>query len=114
MNKQKFYRTRQWWHCRGLFIKSKNYLCERCGRVCWSKGDSRYKQAKEKNEDVVFGIVHHKEYLTESNIGDPNISLNWDNLEYLCITCHNKKHMTKDTEVRKDIVFDEFGNIRRK
>ena len=114
MSRQKFYRSKQWYECRGGFVKSKDYLCERCGRVCWTKGDNRYKRLKEEGHDVVFGIVHHKVYLTDSNFTDPNISLNWDNLEYLCITCHNKEHSPKDTEVRKDVSFDEYGNVVRR
>ena len=114
MNKQKFYKSKAWWECRGSFIKSKDYLCERCGRVCWTKGDKRYKKLKAEGIDVVFGIVHHKEYLTEMNVSDPMISLNFNNLEYLCITCHNKEHMTKETEIRKDVLFDDDGNIVRR
>ena len=112
--RRKFYDSKAWWECRGGFVKSKNYLCERCGRVCWTKGDNRYKRAKAEGHDVVFGIVHHMEYLNDSNVNDPNISLNWENLEYLCIECHNKEHMTKNVEVRKDVTFDEDGNIIRR
>ena len=88
-------------------------MCERCDRVCWTKGDKRYIEAKKQGHDVAFGIVHHKTYLNDINVNDPNISLNWDNLEYLCIECHNKEHMTKNIEVRDDVKFDVDGNIIR-
>ena len=34
-------------------------------------------------------IVHHKTALTAGNISDPDISLNNDNLEYVCKDCHD-------------------------
>lgn len=36
--------------------------------------------------------VHHKKHLTPKNINDPEITLNWDNLELLCLDCHRKEH----------------------
>jgi len=37
-------------------------------------------------------IVHHKIYLTPKNIEIPEISLCFDNLEYLCLSCHSQEH----------------------
>lgn len=37
-------------------------------------------------------IVHHKIHLTMDNVFDPNISLNENNLETICLDCHNKEH----------------------
>ena len=34
-------------------------------------------------------IVHHKCYIDTSNVFDPNITLNFENLELLCLDCHN-------------------------
>ena len=52
-------------------------LCERClARGLIRQGDE----------------VHHKIRLTPENINDPNISLNWENLEMLCKDCHEKEH----------------------
>lgn len=111
--RKQFYNSKAWWECRGGFIKSKDFICERCNRVCWTKGDKRYKKAKAEGHDVVFGIVHHKQYLNETNVNDVNVSLNWENLEYLCIDCHNKEHMIRNNHVREDVKFDEYGNIKR-
>ena len=45
-----------------------------------------------------------------TNINDENISLNEDNLEGLCIDCHNNEHFS--TNVTKlDVMFDEKGNL---
>lgn len=37
-------------------------------------------------------ILHHKQELTKENVNDYNISLNPDNIEMLCLDCHNKEH----------------------
>jgi 5-methylcytosine-specific restriction endonuclease McrA len=49
--------------------------------------------------------VHHKIRLTPENLADPQISLNWDNLELLCKQCHMEEHT--DTRWRAD----EAGHI---
>ena len=35
-------------------------------------------------------IVHHKIHLTEDNIHDQEISLNFNNFEYVCKECHDE------------------------
>ncbi len=37
-------------------------------------------------------IVHHKIHLTEDNYKDPSVAFNFNNLEYLCKTCHEQEH----------------------
>lgn len=70
-------------------MSSKNYVCERCGGV----GE----------------ICHHKKYITQKNINDPNITLNFDNLECLCRDCHGKEHGLKGCLT----IFDEAGHIEK-
>ena len=72
-----FYTSRAWANCRRAYKASRGGLCERC----LAKG--LY------NPGV---IVHHKVYLTPENIGDPNVSLNWANLELVCRSCHDAEH----------------------
>ncbi|NFB56748.1 HNH endonuclease [Clostridium sporogenes] len=67
-----FYNSKEWIKCRNSFMKSKNYICERCGGAAY--------------------IVHHKKHIKPSNINDPNITLSWDNLQALCLDCHNVVH----------------------
>lgn len=55
-------------------------------------------------------MAHHKVYITPTNINDPNITLNWDNLEALCQECHNKEHSAK-APVADGLMFDENGNL---
>ena len=72
-----FYKTAAWKRCRAAYIKSVGGLCERC----LAQGI------------ITPGyIVHHKKYIDLANVTDPNITLSFDNLEYLCLDCHNKEH----------------------
>jgi 5-methylcytosine-specific restriction endonuclease McrA len=69
-------------------------LCERCLR----------------NGIVRAGrIVHHKIHLDADNIGDPNVTLNWDNLELVCMDCHAAEHGSK-----KRYKVDLMGNVQAK
>ena len=42
-------------------------------------------------------MVHHKIYLTEQNINDPRIALDFGNLEALCRQCHEEEHASTGT-----------------
>lgn len=35
--------------------------------------------------------MHHKIPLTAENISNPKVTLNWENLELLCKTCHDQE-----------------------
>ena len=85
-----FYNGKAWTRCRDAFMKSKYYICERCG--------------------VAALIVHHKEYITPENINNPEITLNWNNLEALCIDCHNREHQSGGATA-DGIYFDSNGNL---
>lgn len=83
-----FYLSPQWRKCRDAYVKKQNGICERCGEA--------------------GTIVHHKHYLTAKNITNPNITLNFRNLELLCQDCHNKEHGKKRNA---RYIIDEAGNI---
>lgn len=88
---RRFYKSKAWQDCRQSYISRVHGLCERCdggGLIC-----------------------HHKEYINATNINDPNITLNHDNLEYLCQTCHNKEHFQKTEPLREGFGFDGEGNL---
>lgn len=85
-----FYNSSAWKKCRNGFMKSKNYICERCGGTAY--------------------IVHHKKHITPSNINDMNITLNWDNLQALCLDCHNVVHGNGEATI-KGVSFDEKGDL---
>lgn len=52
-------------------------------------------------------IVHHKEYVTDKNYEDNNVFFNIENLESLCLDCHNKEHFADEEEY----IFDENGDL---
>lgn len=87
-----FYHSPEWRRCRDAYFISQHGICERCG------GPGK--------------IVHHIEYITPENINDPNVTLNWDNLELLCQDCHNREHH-EGKLVAKGLMFDENGNLVR-
>lgn len=90
---KKFYKSAAWINCRDAYFVSQDGLCERCS----SPGL----------------IVHHKKYLSEKSINDPDISLNWNNLELLCIDCHNKEHFkSKNIKATRDgLMFNDSGEL---
>jgi len=99
-----FYKSKAWQDCREAYFVSRHGLCELCNKP----GEE----------------VHHKIFLTPENINDPNISLNWDNLQVLCKTCHNAVHekayemhrqkQHRNRSVANNLCFDEDGNIIEK
>lgn len=74
---QPFYNSTAWKKCREAYKHKVGYLCENCLR----HGD--YKAGD---------IVHHIIEINPININDPNVTLNFDNLELLCRDCHAKVH----------------------
>lgn len=82
----RFYNSDDWHKCRKAYLESVNHLCERC----LAKGI--YEPAY---------IVHHKIYLSEDNFGDAEIMTGFDNLEALCLSCHNEEHFGTKKENRR-------------
>lgn len=72
-----FYHSAAWKHCRASFIKHRQSvdggICERC----------HVRPGK---------IIHHKIHLSPDNIDNPDITLSFDNLVYVCHECHNIIH----------------------
>ena len=93
-----FYNSKAWRKCRDNYMRSVGCLCERC----LAKG--QYTPAK---------IVHHLTYITPDNIDDPNITLNFNNLEALCWECHDNEHEHGRSKFgeKKRFKVDAFGNV---
>jgi len=91
---KKFYTSKAWRDTQRAYMLSQNYICERCGRPA--------------------GIVHHKTYITPGNINNPEITLNFDNLEALCPTCHQNEHYVKGGVTAEGLTFDKEGNLIKK
>ena len=106
MNRYEFYQSKAWKQVRKNIWLKQNCLCARCHRPVYVNGISNYIP----KEDRLKGIVHHKIYLDNNNVYDDNITLNEDNLEGLCIDCHNQEHFTS-LVTRSDVMFDEEGNL---
>lgn len=87
-----FYRSKVWRDTRERFLEL-NPWCEECLK------QKRYTPAT---------LVHHREHLNETNVNDPKISLGYDNLEAVCIECHNKIHYGR-TDKRYTV--DQFGRV---
>lgn len=90
---ERFYKSKAWRDCRDAYFIYRHGLCERCGRP--------------------GAIVHHRIYLTPQNINDPNVSLNWENLELTCQDCHNNEHHGTEA-VAEGMRFDENGDLIKK
>lgn len=84
-----FYNSRAWQKVSAAYMASKAYICERCGKPA--------------------SICHHRKWLDGSNVNDPNTALSFDNLEALCIECHNAEHGLQHSIT----LFNEDGSIAR-
>lgn len=73
---KQFYKSKEWQRLRD-YIRYERDLgtCQKCKKIIINKK----------------WIVDHIEEINEENKNNPNITLNQNNLQLLCITCHNKK-----------------------
>ena len=82
---ERFYVSWTWKKCRKAFAESKGKLCERCLKRGIIEPGSKDRPLE----------VHHKTPLTADNVHDPNVALNWANLELLCKRCHDDEKVRK-------------------
>ena len=87
-----FYKSDAWEFCRKSYSKSVGGLCE----ICLKEG--KY---------IPGVIVHHLIPITPENIGDPEITLSWSNLQLLCRDHHADVHRMHP----KRYSVDEFGRV---
>ena len=78
---ESFYVSWIWRRCRKAFAESRGNICERCRKNGIIEPGSRDRPLE----------VHHKIPLTADNVKDPNVALNWENLELLCKSCHDSE-----------------------
>ena len=88
---EKFYKSSAWQKTRYAYLVSQNFICERCGGRAT--------------------MVHHRKYLTEQSIGDPEMTVGVGNLEALCEACHDAEHKV-DSPLREGMYFDGEGMLR--
>ncbi len=91
-----FYNSKRWQQCRDSYISQRIMIdggaCEICSN---SQGY----------------IVHHKTVLSESNISNPDIALNHNNMQYVCKDCHDKfeGHGIGSQKIKPLFAFDADG-----
>ena len=74
---KKVYNSQAWIDLRKTLIAERGSRCEHCGRVI---------------PDTKDVIADHIVELTPDNVSDPMLSLNQNNVQLLCLDCHNLKH----------------------
>lgn len=74
------YGSQRWKKCRAAYLKSVGGLCERCLKR------GIYRPAE---------IVHHKIFLSEETVNDPEVVYAFKNLEAVCRQCHEEIHNNK-------------------
>lgn len=89
---ESFYKSKAWHRVREYVYKRDKGLCQDCLKY------GLITVAKE---------VHHIIPITESNISNPEITLNENNLISLCKNCHARRHSKKE----KRYFVDEYGKI---
>ena len=95
-----FYNSSPWLRCRESYISKVHGLCEHC---------------LDRGEHIPGYIVDHIEEITPENINDPYITLNHDNLQYLCLACHNTKTFgSGEEDVREGLMFDSNGQLTKR
>jgi hypothetical protein len=89
------YNSTRWRKVAHAYAESQHYVCERChNRSFVGTGKpARF-------------IVHHKQHLTPANVTDDSVVYGWDNLELLCIYCHNAVH---GQGLDREVLFDDEG-----
>lgn len=96
---KEFYNSKAWIKCRKSYIAERiltdGGLCEQC--------------------HTKHGyIIHHKIKLTPENISNPDLSLNFDNLMYVCKKCHDEFPEHFNNSLSSSYEFDEEGMIHPK
>ena len=92
---KKFYKGTKWNRCRASYIAERIAID---GGVC------------EECHEALGYIVHHKVPITPDNISNADITLNHENLEYVCKNCHDKfEGHGLNKKGHMDIIFDEAG-----
>lgn len=85
--KRKFYDSQEWKQKREDIKKRDNYECQECKRNGYVTVDKNEYSERAKRKKIALVVDHIKELEDH-----PELALDDDNLETLCVKCHNKKH----------------------
>jgi len=90
-----FYKSKAWQQCRAGYIAYRRGLDGGMCEIC---------------QEVPGYIVHHKQHITPHNVNNPDITLSWDNLQYVCKHCHDVEHGYCEQSKPSRVTFDTDGN----
>lgn len=90
-----FYKGKAWQRCRAGYIAFRRGVDGGMCEIC---------------HDVPGYIVHHKQHITPHNVNDPDVTLNWSNLQYVCKHCHDVEHGYCEQSQPSRVQFDADGN----
>ncbi|GAA0491235.1 HNH endonuclease [Salinibacillus aidingensis] len=76
----KFYKSKAWRQLRLFVLERDNYECQECKR-------NGYVKLADNDKHKSLDVDHIKEL-----VDYPDLAMDPDNLETLCIKCHNRKH----------------------
>lgn len=85
--KRKFYDSKGWKLTREKIKKRDNYECQECKRQGKLFLDTNQYSERAKRKKIQL-VVDHIEELEDR----PDLALDEENLQTLCVNCHNKKH----------------------
>lgn len=86
---ENFYKTKSWLSCKQAYMNHVNGLCE----ICFSK-----------NRIVPAKIVHHKIHMNSETVKDDSLAYGFDNLQAVCLACHNDIHFGKKEPKRYEVI----------
>ncbi|HDX9589257.1 TPA: HNH endonuclease [Bacillus pseudomycoides] len=85
--KRKFYDSGEWKRLREEIKKRDNYECQECKRNGRIRIDTNEYSKCARRKKIQL-VVHHIKELEHH----PKLALEIDNLETVCVDCHNKEH----------------------
>jgi 5-methylcytosine-specific restriction enzyme A len=85
--KRKFYDSNKWKELREDVKKRDNHECQECKRNGFVTIDTNEYSERAKRKKIKL-VVHHIKELEDH----PELALEIDNLETVCVNCHNRIH----------------------
>ncbi|WP_088363610.1 HNH endonuclease [Bacillus cereus] len=85
--KRKFYDSGEWKSIRDQVKRRDNYECQECKRNGSVRVETNEYSESAKRKKIQL-VVHHIKELEHH----PELALEIDNLETVCVDCHNKEH----------------------
>lgn len=85
--KRKFYDSKDWKQLREVVKRRDNHECQECRRQGRVSIDTNEYSESAKRKKIML-VVHHIKELEHH----PDLALEIDNLETICVDCHNTEH----------------------